>query len=158
MATISQGHPVMSKAAKIVTIFYSLWNLELLRPVIPDICLNVSTLQALALEYLLALYPFLLILVSYFFITLYDRKCVCVVTVWKPVYRVLTIFKKSWNSHTSVIDSFSTFFLVSFMKILSVTTDIMVPTQIYKLGKNSTTFGLYFFVYDNFAYMQGHIK
>ena len=144
MSALSQGHPKLLKVAKILIIFYSLWNLDLLRSVIPDICLNVSTLQALALEYMVAFYPFLLIIVSYFFITLHDRKFACLVTVWKPVHRVLTIFKKSWNIRTSVIDSFSTFFLLSFMKILSVTTDILAPTQIHKLGSNTTTFGLYY--------------
>ena len=34
--------------------------------IIPDICLNVTTLQALALEYLIALHPFVLIVISYF--------------------------------------------------------------------------------------------
>ena len=144
MSALSQGHPILLKAVKTVTIFYSLWNLDILRSVIPDICLNVSTLQALALEYILALYPFLLILVSYFFITLNDRKFACFMTVWKPVHRVLTIFKESWDIRTSVIDSFSTFFLLSFMKVLSVTTDILLPTQIYKLGSNTTTLGLYY--------------
>ena len=34
--------------------------------------------------------------------------------------------------------------LLSFTKILSVTADILAPTQIYKLGSNTTTFGLYY--------------
>ena len=144
MSALSPKQPKMLKAAKILMIFYSLWNLDLLHSVIPYICLNVSTLQALTLEYILAIYPFLLILVSYFFISLHDRKCACLVAVWKPVHRVLTIFKKSWNIRTSTIDSFSTFFLLSVMKVLSVTADILVPTQIYKLGSNTTTFGLYY--------------
>ena len=32
--------------------FYSIWNLDFFRSIIPDICLNVTTLQALALDYL----------------------------------------------------------------------------------------------------------
>ena len=95
MSALSQGYPKLLKATKTLMIFYSLWNLELFCSVIPDICLNVSTLQALAPEYILALYPFLLILVTYFFIALHDRKFACIVTVWKPVHRVLTIFKQS---------------------------------------------------------------
>ena len=38
-------------AVKTFVPFYSFWNLELFRSIIPDTCLNVSPLQALALEY-----------------------------------------------------------------------------------------------------------
>ena len=91
----------------------------MLRSVIPDICLNVTTIQALALDYLPALYPFLLILISYFLIELYDRKIACIVKIWKPFHIVLTFFRKSCDIRTSVIDSFATFFLLSNIKILS---------------------------------------
>ena len=112
--------------------------------ILPDICLNISTLQALALEYLIALYPFFLILISYFIIQLYDNKCTLIVTLWKPFHKVLSIFRKTWDIRTSVIDSFATFILLSYMKILSMTTNILAPTQIYKLDSNRSTFGLYY--------------
>ena len=131
-------------AAKVFLFFYSFWNLDTLRSVLPDICLNVTTIQALALDYLLALYPFLLILISYFFIELYDRKIACIVKIWKPFHIVLTFFRKSWDIRTSVIDSFATFFLLSNIKILSVSSDLLVPTQIYQLGSNISTYGLYY--------------
>ena len=131
-------------AAKVFLSFYSFWNLDMLRSVIPDICLNVTTIQALALDYLPALYPFLLILISYFLIELYDRKVAWIVKIWKPFHIVLTYFRKSWNIRTSVIDSFATFFLLSNIKILSVSTDLLVPTQIYQLDSNRSTFGLYY--------------
>ena len=129
---------------KIYLFFCSFWNLDLFRFVTPDICLNLTTLQSLALDYLLALYPFVLILLSYIFIYLYDRKVVCIVTLWKPFHRILTLFRKSWDVRTSVIDSFSTFFLLSHVKILSVSADLLIPTQIYQLGSNTSTFGLYY--------------
>ena len=131
-------------AVKVFLSFYSFWNLDMLRSVIPDICLNVTTIQALALDYLPALYPFLLILISYFLIELYDRKIACIVKIWKPFHIVLTFFRKSCDIRTSVIDSFATFFLLSNIKILSVSFDLLVPTQIYQLGSNISTFGLYY--------------
>ena len=132
------------KAAKAGLVFYSLWNLEMFRSVIPNICLNVTTLQALSLEYLIALYPFVLILFSYFLIVLHDRRVAFIVTIWKPFKKVLTIFHKSWDIHTSVLDSFATFFLLSYIKILSVTFDILTPTKIYQLGSNKSMFGIYY--------------
>ena len=129
---------------KVFLIFYSYWNLDILHSVMPDICLNVTTLQALALDYLLALYPFLLIILSYFIIELYDRKCVVIVAVWRPFLKILTQLQTSWNVRTSVIDSFATFFWVSYVKIISVSADILIPTQIYTLGSNKSTFGVYY--------------
>ena len=45
---------------------------------------------------------------------------------------------------TSIIDSFATFFLLSNIKILNVTSDLLIPTQIYRLGSNTSTFGVYY--------------
>ena len=143
-SALAQGYPRLMKAIKVLMTLYSYWNLEPLHSILPDICLNITTLQALALEYLIALYPFFLILISYFIIQLYDNKCTLIVTLWKPFHRVLSIFRKTWDIRTSVIDSFATFILLSYMKILSVTTDLLAPTQIYKLDSNRSTFGLYY--------------
>ena len=54
------------------------------------------------------------------------------------------MFRRSWDIRTSVIDSFSTFFLLSYIKVWSVTTDLLAPTQIYQLGSNKSAFGLYY--------------
>ena len=144
MVSFRYGNQRSLIAAKIFILSYSFWNLDLFRSVIPAICLNVTTIQAFALDYLLALYPFMLILLSYFIIELYDRKFACIMRVWKPFHKVLTIFRKTWDIRTSVIDSFSTFFLLSYVKIIGVTTDLLVPTQVYELGSNTTTFRLYY--------------
>ena len=146
MSTLSYGSPHLLTATKTFLIFYSFWNLDLLRSIIPDICLNVTTLQALALDYLVALYPFVLILLSYLLIDLHDKQYTVLVTVWKPFHKVLSMFRKSWDIRTSVIDSFATFFLLTYVKVLSVTADILIPTNIYKLGSNKSTIaiGLYY--------------
>ena len=70
---------------KIFEVFYNYRNLDLFRSVIPEFCLNVTTLQALALEYLIALYPFVLTLFTYFLIVLHDRKVTFIITLCKPL-------------------------------------------------------------------------
>ena len=138
------GSPVSVLAAKAFLFFYSFWNLDLFRSIIPNICLNITTLQALTLDYLFAFYPLILAFISYIIIELYDRKCTCIVTAWKPFHNVLTKFRKTWDIRTSIIDSFATFFLLSYVKVLNVTTDLLVPTIVHKLGSNTPTFGLYY--------------
>ena len=143
LLAIVKQKPVL-RAVKVLLVFYSFWNLDLFRSVIPHICLNVTTLQALALDYLVAFYPFLLLLTSYFFIKLYDRKICYLAIIWKPFQNVISVFHKSWKVHTSLIDAFATFFLLSYIKIMNVTMDILIPTEIYQLGSNTSKLGLFY--------------
>ena len=144
LLSCSIKHTNYLKAVKVGLAFYNLWNLDMFHSVIPNICLNVTTLQALSLEYLIALYPSVLILLSYFLIVLHDRRVTFVAIAWKPFKKVLAIFRKSWDIRTSVLDSFATFFLLSYIKVLSVSFDVLTPTTIYQLGSNRSTIGLYY--------------
>ena len=144
LLAVHTKYPNFLTAAKVFISFYSFWNLDLLRSVIPDICLNVTTLQALALDYLVALYPFLLIVFSYMVIRFYDSEVRFIVMVWRPFRALLANFQESMDIRTSIIDSFATVFLISYVKVLSVTSDLLIPTRIYQLGSNISTLGLYY--------------
>ena len=132
------------KLVKVFTAFFSIWNLDFFNSVIPDICLNISTLQALALQYVPALYPHVLILLSYFIIKLYDRNFKVVVIAWSPFKKLRSLFRMSLDVRTSVIDSFVTFFYLSYNKLLIVSADLLIPTKIYQLSSNKTALGLYY--------------
>ena len=141
------GHrenPNILKIPRVLGPFYSIWNLDFFRTVIPDICLNVTTLQALALDYLVALYPFLLIPFSHMIIKLHDSHVRCIRFMWRPFRALLAKVRESIDIRTSIFDSFATFFLLSYIKVLSVTSDLLVPTRIYKLGSNISTLGIYY--------------
>ena len=130
--------PDFQKAVKIAYPLYSFWNLDFFRTIIPDICMNVSTLEALALDYAIAVYPLFLITLSYVLIEFYDRNIGCLVYMWRPFHKVFSIFKRNWDIRTSVIDSFATFFLLSYVKILSVSSDLLMYINVYSLdGKSS---------------------
>ena len=107
------------KAVKVVAPFYTFWNLEFFRSILPGTCLNVSTLEAFALDYAIATYPLALIIVSYLLIQLYDNHVSCVIYLWKPFRQLFTMFKRNWDVRTSVIDSFATVFLLSYTKVLN---------------------------------------
>ena len=132
------------KTVKVFLVFYSFWNLDLFRSVIPDICLNVTTLQALALDYLVAFYPSVLLFTSYIFVKLHDHNIHYIVTAWKPFQSALHVFRKSWSVQTSLIDAFATFFLLSSIKIMNVTMDLLIPTEIYQFGSNTSTLGVFY--------------
>ena len=142
MLTI-ESQPKVLQAMKVVYLFYSFWNLDFFRSIIPDICLHVSTLEALALDYVVAVYPIILITISYVLIELYDHNIRCIVYLWKPFYWMLSFFRRNWNIRTSVIDSSATFFLLLYVKILSVSSDLLMFTSVYNL--NGTVYhGVYY--------------
>ena len=66
--------------------------------------------------------------------------------MWKPFKAIFFLFKKNWNIRSSLIDSYATFFLLSNVKFLSVTLDLLIPTKVYELHNNSYnyTWGLYY--------------
>ena len=89
--------PDILRGVKLVFPLYSFWNLDFFRTIIPDICMNVSTLGALALDYAIAVYPLFLITLSYALIVLYDRDIGLLVYMWRPFHKVFGIFKRNWD-------------------------------------------------------------
>ena len=131
---------------KIMLSLYGIWNLDFFKPFYSDICLGLGLLPTLALEYAIAMYPFILMAISYLLINLYDKNYRVIVIMWKPFRTIFFLFKKNWNMRTSLIDSYATFFLLSNVKFISVTVDLLIPTKVYELHNNSYnyTWGLYY--------------
>ena len=109
---------------------YGIWNLDFFRTVIPPICLPLNTLQILALDYLVALYPLLLIIISYVLLNAYERGCRVIVWLWRPFHKILARFRRPWNLRHSIIDAFATFLLLSYTKLLTVSTDLLIPVDV----------------------------
>ena len=84
---VSQQHcsPLIYRVAEgaLITLF-SIWSLDFFRILYPDICLRVTTLQVLFLEYLVAIYPPMLILLTYFASKLHSQGFRIVIWAWKP--------------------------------------------------------------------------
>ena len=100
-------------AIKIYSSLYGVRNLDFFRPFYSDVCLGIGILPTLALDYAIAVYPLLLMIISYQLIVLYDRNCRVVTIMWRPFQVLLSHLKRNWNIRTSIIDAFSTFFLLS---------------------------------------------
>ena len=114
---------------------YSIWNLDFFRTMYPPFCLhpNISTLQVLALDYIIATYPLFLVIVTYIVVELHDRNFKIVVWLWKPVRRFFIYFRRYWNVKTSLIDAFGTFLLLSYVKFLSTSFDLLIPVNLFNM-------------------------
>ena len=110
----------------------SVLNLDFFKSYYHPFCLHPSmtTIQVFSLEYLVGVYPLLLVAITYFLVKLHDRYSI-VVSLWRPCYRVISCFSSKLNIKTSLVQAFATFFLLSYVKICNVSFDILTPAKKY---------------------------
>ena len=132
---------------KVLAFVFDIWNLNFFRSLYPPFCLHpaMTTVQALALDYAIAVYPLVLITMSYLLVELHDHDFKIVVWLWKPFHKCFTCLRREWNIKLSLIDAFATFLLLSFVKFNSVSFDLLVPTQAFNI--HGEPLGVYLF-YD----------
>ena len=59
----------------------------------------------------------MLILLSYCIIVLHDRKFTPIVIMWKPLRKIFACLQNTLDVRTSVVDSFATIYLLSYVKV-----------------------------------------
>ena len=130
------------KGAKFSITVAAIWNLDFFRSLYNPFCLHpkLSTLHLFMLDYTLALYPLILILLTYVAVKLHDQYRL-VVWLCKPLYACFHHFKKEWNIKNSLIGAFATFYLLSCVKVLYITATFFTPEYlIYKNGTQDIVF------------------
>ena len=118
---------------------YGIWNLDFGRGIYKPFCLHpdLTTHQVIALDYLIAVYPLLLILLTYLLVKLHDHYRL-VVIIWRPFYWCIRCIQKEWNIRASLIDVFATFLLLSNVKLLNVSFDLIsVPVTLWNVTGQS---------------------
>ena len=124
--------------------FFSFWNLDFFRLLFDPFCLNprLSVLQILTLDYLTALYPMILIFLLYLFIKLHDRFG-AVVFFCGPAYKCFHFFRREWEIKTSLVGTFATFYLLSYVKVLNISSGILTPTYFFNMNGSHGKMYLY---------------
>ena len=118
---------------------FGFWNLDFFRYFYEPFCIhpNMTVLQTLSLDYLIALYPLVLLLLTYIILHMNGHSCRRVAKVCTPCCFILNATKRKINKNTSLINSFATLLLLSTIKFQSVTFDLLMPTQIYNMNGSS---------------------
>ena len=128
-----------------------MWNLDFFRTFLPPICLNINTLQVLALDYVIAVYPLCLVVLAYALIQLHARGCLPLVILWMPFRKCHIRFRRKIDdAKASIIDVFASFLTLSHVKFLSVSFDLLVPTLAYNTKGEKV--GLYLYYDADFKY------
>ena len=132
---------------------YAIWNLDFFRALMPDICLQLTTLEVLALDYLIAVYPMLLMVIAYTLVELHGYGFRPVLLVWRPFHYFFVRFRREWNIQTSIVDAFVTFFILSTTKLFNGSYYLLIPTLLYDV--KGEYIGLYSYSYPKLEYMKG---
>ena len=121
----------ISYGFKLLQSFFEIWNLDFFRSLYSPFCIHpdMTTLQVLSLDYLVAVYPLFLIFLTYTAVLLHDRYSI-VVKIWRPAYRVFSCIRREWNIRGSLIQAFATFMVLSYVKILNVSFSLLIPVQV----------------------------
>ena len=143
---MTQKYSVAFNGSRVLFSLHGIWNLDFFRPFYSDLCLGIGILPTLALDYAIAVYPLLLMIISYLLIVLYDRNCRVITIMWRPFRALFSLFRRNWDIRTSLINTFATFLFLSNLKFLAATQALLAPTCIYHLYGDhyNHTWGLYY--------------
>ena len=112
----------------ILMTFCDVWNLRFFRNVLPSFCIS-SGLKAIHisfLNYISVFYPLCLIFLTWVSVEMYDRKFKLLVWLWKPFQRCF----KGKQYRIDFINTFASFFLLSFTKLMYQVVLLLVQRRI----------------------------
>ena len=115
-----------------VLTIYGVFNMDFFSYVLPPFCISdrMSTLQVVALDYAVALYPLIFTAVIYLLIEVHDRGFRPLVIIWSPFHRCLVSFRRSWNVKGSIINAFASLYVLSFTKVASTTVSLLLTAHL----------------------------
>jgi len=124
--------------------FYGIWNLDFFRLFDHKICFKMSPLGVLSLDYLIVIYPFLLILLTYLTTVCFSDPIHLFRCCRKPACVHELECLKNWNLNNSILNAFVTFTILSCMKAFSVSIDLLIPVTIYDIHQNKSRTALFY--------------
>ena len=110
----------------------------------PDVCINVIPLHILVLDYLIAIYPMMLMAAAYTMVELYGFGFRPLRCMWKPFHYFFAQFRRHWGIQTTIMDAFVTFFFLSTTKLLSVSFDLLIAVPVFSSDGNLLSLNLYY--------------
>ena len=116
---------------------YGIWNLDFFVVIIPSFCLpKLTVFSAISLTYAVAFYPLLLLILLYISIELHSRDFKLFLWLGKPFHVCYVRCKRHWDIRASIVDAFATFFLLSYVKLLFISFDLLSPSRL--MNKNGS--------------------
>ncbi len=124
--TSSSGpYHAMREAYRLV---YGIWNLDIFSS-LPffQYCLNpnLDTITVILLEYIIAFYPLLVIIILYSIVALYNRGLRPITWLCTPVRLCFIRLRNVWNPRNSLIDAIAAFILLSYSRMVQTSLKLL---------------------------------
>ena len=126
-----------SALVRIVVTLNAIWTFDTLYFLSPPLCIsaNIQQIYIPLFNALAALYPFILLLLTYITIELYARDFKLIVIIWKPFYQKFGRYLKSWSGDKSLVRTLATLFYLSFTKFLTVVLETFLRTDVITMER-----------------------
>ena len=114
---------------------YAIWNLDFFCSFYKPICLSpdLRYQHVLLLDYAVAVYPLLLIFITFICVKLHDNFSI-VVWLWRPFHECLVRFRRQWNIRSCLVNALATFIVLSYVKILNVSFQFLISSLLYDIN------------------------
>ena len=128
-------HSSSQLGINIGTAIYGIWNLDFFRSFYKPICLSpdLRYQHVLLLDYAVAVYPLLLIFITFICVKLHDNFAI-VVWLWRPFHKCLVRFRRQWNIRSYLVNALATFIVLSYVKILNVSFQFLISSLLYDIN------------------------
>lgn len=112
--------------------FYTFWNLDFFRSLYTPFCLHpkLTTVDIISLDYIVGVYPLVLTVLTYLLVQLHDGSQLLML-VCMPLNKCMYRFRKVWNIKESLVKAFATFLVLSYVKIMNVSIELLTPAHGY---------------------------
>ena len=120
----------------------NLFNLNFVMFFVKPLCItsNMTLLQAILFWYIIPTYPLVLLLLIYTWIIMYDKGFRCVVTITRPLHRLLARFWRMTKIEPSLIHSIASIYLLCFTQFAATSFQLLYPTTRYYKNESGIAF------------------
>ena len=160
MFVITSHETPSTTASTVYLAVYNIANLDFsFGKLVPPICLseNFQGLKIISMKYLEALYPIILLLITYILVHLYDNGIQPVYFIFHCFHKCFVRIKRTINLRTSVIDGFATFLVLAYTKIAFVSLYVLVPTSLFSYNGTALEQKRLYYMGSTIYYSEEHI-
>ena len=139
------GYDVECSKFYISVLLGNIFNLNFLIFFYP-LCImsNMTLLQAISFWYIIPTYPLVLLLLIYTWIIMYDKGFRCVVTITRPLHRLLARFWRKTNIEPSLIHSTASIYLLCFTQFAATSLQLLYSTTLSYKNANKMTHVMFY--------------
>jgi hypothetical protein len=95
------------------------------------VSVSIKSINILLFDYIIAFFPIFLTVIAYVGIELHDRNYRIVVYLTIPVKSFFRLFHRNWNPKTTILNTFGTFILLAYSKLIFVSINLLFAVYTY---------------------------